>query len=477
MSETIKPQPGPQTQFLSTPVDICIYGGEVGGGKSYGLLMEGARYNRNGKANAVIFRRTTKQITQVGGLWDTSYDIYPKLGAKSNQTNLSWTWKSGYYLKMSHLEYEKNVYEWDGAQVAVVLMDELRSFTEKQFWYIITRTRSMSGINPYVRATTNPDPNGWLRPLVDWYIGDDGYAIPERSGKIRYLVRLEDKLHWGSDRDQLISDMTDIGYNYDDVKPKSFSFIHASLSDNPKLLAINPDYRASILSQHKIEKERLLGNWDSRGQAGDYFQKSMFEEIYQFEVPTVREIIRFWDRAATEKRDDNDPDGTCSVKMSRDENGMMYVEDFTGLFFERAGKVLQKIKNTASQDGIEVTVGANQDPAQAGKDQIERFIVELQGYKVFTFIETNKKEVRAGPVSAQADHGNIKIVKGNWNDDFYKYIEYFPAGRYKDPIDAFCGAFYFLVGNKHIDKLSSGKKEPGEVYENNITTLDSIKYW
>ena len=39
----IRPQPGPQEQFLSTSADIAIYGGAAGGGKSFGLLLEPLR--------------------------------------------------------------------------------------------------------------------------------------------------------------------------------------------------------------------------------------------------------------------------------------------------------------------------------------------------------------------------------------------------------------------------------------------------
>jgi hypothetical protein len=40
---TISPQAGPQTEFLRTAADICIYGGAAGGGKTVGLILEPLR--------------------------------------------------------------------------------------------------------------------------------------------------------------------------------------------------------------------------------------------------------------------------------------------------------------------------------------------------------------------------------------------------------------------------------------------------
>ena len=48
MSLTSRPiisaQPGPQTAFLQSPADICIYGGAAGGGKTVGLILEPLRH-------------------------------------------------------------------------------------------------------------------------------------------------------------------------------------------------------------------------------------------------------------------------------------------------------------------------------------------------------------------------------------------------------------------------------------------------
>ena len=64
----IKPQKDPQTNFLSTSADIDIYGGAAGGGKTFSLLMEPLRHLNNALFRGVIFRRTSPQIRNVGGL-------------------------------------------------------------------------------------------------------------------------------------------------------------------------------------------------------------------------------------------------------------------------------------------------------------------------------------------------------------------------------------------------------------------------
>ena len=128
-SASIGPQPGPQQLFLSSPADIAIYGGAAGGGKTFAELLEPLRHVGNKDFGAVIFRRTTPQITNEGALWDDSLKLYPLLGAKPNQGDLYWTFPSGATVSFKHLEHDKTVLNWQGSQIPLIAFDELCHFT------------------------------------------------------------------------------------------------------------------------------------------------------------------------------------------------------------------------------------------------------------------------------------------------------------------------------------------------------------
>jgi hypothetical protein len=149
---------------------LPFYGGGAGGGKSWALLYEPLRHIHNADFGGLIFRRTYPQIMQEGGLWDESCDLYNLLSAKSNQTDMRWRFPSGASISFGHLQHEKDRYDYQGAQVAYIGFDELTHFSEKVFWYMLSRNRTTCGVRPYIRATCNPDCDSWVRKffrLVD----------------------------------------------------------------------------------------------------------------------------------------------------------------------------------------------------------------------------------------------------------------------------------------------------------------------
>ena len=202
----IGPQKGPQERFLATSADICIYGGAAGGGKTFGLLLEPIRHMNNKNYNAVIFRSNYTQVTSPGGLWDSSGKIYSLVkGAYPLKTpKLHWTFKSGATVNFAHLGSDSDCQNWQGSQIAMIGFDELTHFSKHQFFYMLSRNRTDSGVAPYVRATCNPDADSWVADFIKWWITPEtGYPIPERSGVIRYMVRLNDEIIWGDSKEEL----------------------------------------------------------------------------------------------------------------------------------------------------------------------------------------------------------------------------------------------------------------------------------
>lgn len=438
----IAPQPGPQEAFLSTPADIAIYGGAAGGGKSYALLLEPLRHIENGEFRATFFRRTMKQVTQQGGMWDTAEGLYPALGAKPNGQNQSWTFPSGMEVRFSYLQHEKDKYQYQGAQIPLIGFDELTHFSEGQFFYMLSRLRSGSGVPGYVRATCNPDPDSWVARLIAWWIGDDGIPLAGRAGAVRYFVKIGDEIEWGDSREELIERFGP------DSLPLSVTFIPARLSDNPILMRQDPAYKAKIQAMDEVTRAQLLdGNWKIRPAAGMYFRADQFHQVTVADLPPIKRRVRYWDRAATEPSPRSpDPDFTAGVLIGLTDDGraaILDVERFRlGPFDTR-----RRIAETVARDGEGVRQVFEEDPGQAGKSEVQSLLSSLAGYNVKRTRPTGDKLTRALPFSAQVQAGNVMIVEGEWNDPFLSELQSFcgDGSGHDDQVDAAAGAFNTLT--------------------------------
>jgi predicted phage terminase large subunit-like protein len=430
----LRPQPGPQEEFLRTAADIAIFGGSAGGGKTFGLLLEPLYHVGNPRFGGVIFRRTVPQIRVEGGLWQTSQEVYPLVGATGLSQSLEWRFPSGAQIKLAHMEHEKNRFDWQGAQIAFIAFDEICQFTANQFWYLVGRNRSMSGIRGYIRGTCNPDPDSWVRHFIGWWINPDtGFAIPERSGILRWFVRNGDELIWADSKPELVKKFGP------GTEPKSVTFIPSTVFDNKLLLERDPAYLSNLKALPALERAQLLeGNWNVRASAGSYFKREYFGTV---NAPPQNVVgrVRFWDRAATEKRTDNDPDATVGLLLSRDQAGIYYVEDVRKLHASPYA-VERAMRNCAEQDGENTIVAYMQDPGSAGVAEAQATARALDGFNVRFSTASGDKETRAKPISAQAEAGNVKLVRGLWNDEFLRVLENFPVATHDDEVDGLSGA-------------------------------------
>lgn len=451
----IGPHPGHQEQFLSTPADIGIYGGMAGGGKTFALLLEPLRHISTVDGfGAVIFRRTSPQIRREGGLWDESQYLYNKLGAHSRESYLEWIFPPfANKVTFAAMEHESDRYDWDGSQIALLGFDQLEHFTERQFFYMLSRNRSTCGVVPYIRATANPDPDSFLATFIAWWINQDtGYPIKEREGILRYFCRMGDEMYWANTSEELVEEYGEVVDGEQLVIPLSVTFIPASVNDNPTILKKDPLYKAKLRAMPLVERERLeKGNWKIRPAAGNYFRRPYFPTIPR-PPDNIKKSVRYWDLGSRESKD---ADWTAGVKISETSDHEFIIEHI--IRFQRSpAKVKKAIMATAELDGKRTIVGFSQDPGQAGKAQIEDLVRMLAGYNVKASRETGEKTTRASPLSAQAEHGNVKIVEGMWVEPWMIESENFPEGRHDDQVDAAAGALRILTGAKRAGTWGRG---------------------
>jgi predicted phage terminase large subunit-like protein len=455
-------QPGPQSQFVNTPADIAIYGGAAGCGKSGGLLLGAAQAVDNPNYGAVIFRRNFTQITEEGALWDTSQELYGGTGAIAKVGSLDWIFPSGAKVGFAHMDNDQTRFSYQGAQIAYIGFDELTHFSATVFWYMLSRNRSTSGVQPKVRATCNPEAESWVAELIAWWIDDDGYAIADRSGVIRYFVRMPDgSLLWGDTPDDLVAR----GIDRNDVY--SFTFIRGRLKDNPALMERDPKYRARLKLLHPVDRERLLGdeekggNWRVKLEAGKVFDRTWFVTVPC--APIGGQEIRYWDLAATAAEVAKSTHFyTAGVKL-KIVGGVTYILD---MIAEQRGpaQVDTLIMATAQQDGDRCWVRWEKEGGSAGILHATALAEKLRGYNAKGCSPTGDKVARATPVATEAAAGQVYLVAGPWNDRFLSALQQFDGSAKpltNDITDALSGGY--AEAKQHGGIQSAPRPNPAAV--------------
>lgn len=193
---------------------------------------------------------------------------------------------------------------------------------------------------------------------------------------------------------------------------------------------------------------------------GGMFKRAWFADkiIPPSELPSTRQRVSAWDRAATKQEAGKAPDFTARVRMSR--NGPDYYIEHVGRWQESAGVIRKMIRSFGETDPHATVIHLPEEPGQAGKDQAERDVEYLTGYSVVLKRPTGSKEVRAEPLAIQAEFGHIYLVAGTWNEMFLDELCSFPASANDDMVDAAADGFNHLAGAKSggFEAASSGPR-------------------
>jgi predicted phage terminase large subunit-like protein len=175
---------------------------------------------------------------------------------------------------------------------------------------------------------------------------------------------------------------------------------------------------------------------------GGMFKRQWFPIVDA--VPSQAERVRYWDKAGTS----GGGAYSAGVLMAMADDGIVYVEDVVrGQWSsgERNAVMLQTAQLDAERYQNRVHIWTEQEPGSGGKESAEATIRLLAGYPVHAETVTGAKEVRAEPFAAQAEAGNVRLVRGPWNYEYLDELAGFPTGTYKDMVDGSSGSFNKLA--------------------------------
>ena len=168
--------------------------------------------------------------------------------------------------------------------------------------------------------------------------------------------------------------------------------------------------------------------------------------------------IRYWDLAATEgdEGDDryaeegNDPDWTAGARLAfHKERNLLVVEHMVHIRRSSA-RVQQAIYDTARADGRDCTVVIEQDPGQAGKDQVARYkeaLADIARVEHNPVSGQGKLDIRAQRFEALAEQRRVGVIEGPWLMSFVDESEEWGSddARHDDQIAAVSGGTNWLV--------------------------------
>lgn len=269
-----------QGEALKSQANEILYGGAAGGGKSHlmrvlSILLCSSIPN----INIYLFRRKYKDLTLNHLEGPTGYrtllDPFGK-NVSINESKLEIKFWNGAKIHLCHCQHEKDMYNYQGAEIHVLMIDELTHFTEKIYAFLRGRVRM-----------------GSLR-LSDHHIDKFGQfpkiLCGSNPGNIGHTWVKQSFVDYASPMDITKTEKHDGGMLR--------QYIPAKLTDNPTLLETDPNYadRLEGLGNEALVKAMLEGDWDivAGGMFDDVWDRTV-HIIDLKEIPNNMKIMRSFD--------------------------------------------------------------------------------------------------------------------------------------------------------------------------------------
>lgn len=248
---------------------------------SYGLVLAMAEpLMTDPDFRAMISRRSLGNQKAGGGFVEKFKQIFGADFVKVRESeNPRVTFPNGTFVDLTYLDdsnMDKLRERAKGWEYDLIAIDELTEMTWEVFSYVMTRNRGQSKtFTGKFFATLNPKRSHWTRIFLDWYIGSDGFIIPERDGVVRYFYcagpTVKDVV-WGMSKREVYEKckididrkLKTIGGNFGyEVMIKSFVFYQGKLGSNKKMLENNSGYLGSVAaSGGRMAQALMEGNFN-----------------------------------------------------------------------------------------------------------------------------------------------------------------------------------------------------------------------
>lgn len=269
-------QPKQTRAFLARSTET-LYGGAAGGGKSHLMRVAAIAWCMDIPGLQVyIFRRTHPDLWKNHMEGPSGFPVLLAELTKSGHVRINFSdgkivfW-NGSTILLCHCQYEKDVYNYQGAEIHVLMIDELTQWPATMYKYLRGRVR-MVGINL-------PEKYKGLFPRV--LCGANPGGIGHNWVKAAWIEKGPGMHQMGREDGGMVRE-----------------YIPARLEDNPKLVEADPTYEQRLegLGNAALVRAMRRGDWDivAGGALDDLWDREV-HVLRPFKIPASWRIDRSFD--------------------------------------------------------------------------------------------------------------------------------------------------------------------------------------